>query len=188
MKRAIIVHGWGGTPDEGWLPWLKTELEKQGFAVEVPIMPDTERPTIAAWVGKLTEVVGEPDQETFLVGHSIGCQTVLRYLATINVKIAGAVLVAPWIGLVNLGNDEEWSVAKPWLETPIDFEAAKNHCLQFTLIFSDNDPFVPLYLNQSTLSSALSATNVTILHGKGHISGGDDVNELPEALNAISKK
>lgn len=188
MKRAIIVHGWGGTPDEGWMPWLKIELEKSGFEVLVPVMPDTNNPTIEAWVSKLGEVVGEPDQETVLVGHSIGCQTVLRYLSGIDVSIAGAVLVAPWIGLVNLGNDEEWSVAKPWLETPIDFEAAKNHCSKFTLIFSDNDPFVPLELNQSTLTSSLNAKRVIVLHDKGHISGGDGVDKLPEALKEILEK
>lgn len=187
MKRAIIIHGWGGTPDEGWMPWLKAELEKSGFEVQVPAMPDTNNPTIEAWVAKLAEVVGVPDDETYLIGHSIGCQTVLRYLSGIDGGIAGVVLVAPWIGLVNLGNDEEWSVAKPWLETPIDFEAVKNHCLKITLIFSDNDPFVPLELNQTALSSSLNAKNVFVLREKGHISGGDGVNQLPEALEAILK-
>ena len=22
-KRAFIIHGWDGYPDEGWFPWLK---------------------------------------------------------------------------------------------------------------------------------------------------------------------
>ena len=25
-KRVFIVHGWGGHPDEGWFPWLSSEL------------------------------------------------------------------------------------------------------------------------------------------------------------------
>jgi len=32
-KRAFLIHGWAGSPDEGWRPWLKTELEKRGFRV-----------------------------------------------------------------------------------------------------------------------------------------------------------
>ena len=36
MKRVFIIHGWGGYPEEGWLPWLKKELEKNGFKVFVP--------------------------------------------------------------------------------------------------------------------------------------------------------
>jgi len=30
MKRVFIIHGWGGNPEEGWLPWLKKELEAKG--------------------------------------------------------------------------------------------------------------------------------------------------------------
>jgi hypothetical protein len=30
-KRAILVHGWGGSPEEGWRPWLKKEFTKKGW-------------------------------------------------------------------------------------------------------------------------------------------------------------
>ena len=43
-KRVFVIHGWGGYPEEGWKPWLKKELEKRGFTVFVPAMPDTEHP------------------------------------------------------------------------------------------------------------------------------------------------
>lgn len=49
-KRAFIIHGWDGYPDEGWFPWLKTELEKNGFQVHVPAMPKSAEPKIEAWV------------------------------------------------------------------------------------------------------------------------------------------
>lgn len=49
-KRLIIVHGWGGSPDEGWFPWLKNEAEKLGFSVSVPAMPNTNEPRIFNWV------------------------------------------------------------------------------------------------------------------------------------------
>ena len=29
MKRAFIIHGWGGHPEERWYPWAKNELEKK---------------------------------------------------------------------------------------------------------------------------------------------------------------
>lgn len=44
MKKAYIIHGWEGRPDSNWFPWLKTELESQGFAVEVPQMPNAAHP------------------------------------------------------------------------------------------------------------------------------------------------
>ena len=31
MKKAYLVHGWDGTPDNWWFPWLTHELEKLNF-------------------------------------------------------------------------------------------------------------------------------------------------------------
>lgn len=46
MKRVFIIHGWEGYPEEGWFPWLKKELEEKSFAVQVLVMPDTDKPQI----------------------------------------------------------------------------------------------------------------------------------------------
>ena len=95
MKKAIIIHCWEGVPDYCWYPWLKKELEAKGFEVVVPAMPETELPKQALWVPKMQELIGEPDEDLILVGHSIGCISILRYLETLKEgqKIGGAVLV-----------------------------------------------------------------------------------------------
>jgi hypothetical protein len=46
MKRAVILHCWGGKSDYAWYPWAKTELEKQGYQVTVPDMPNTDNPKL----------------------------------------------------------------------------------------------------------------------------------------------
>ena len=84
MKRVIIIHGYRGKPETNWKPWLKSELESNGFAVEVPAMPNTDRPTVSEWINKITEVVGEPSLNTYLIGHSLGCIAILRYLESLN--------------------------------------------------------------------------------------------------------
>jgi len=54
-KRVYIVHGWGGSPKNDWVPWAKKELEKSGFLVYTPKMPDTENPKINVWVPYLAK-------------------------------------------------------------------------------------------------------------------------------------
>ena len=71
-KRVIIVHGWDGYPEEGWFPWLKTELEAKGFEVTVPQMTDAANPRIQNWVPALTEVVGEPDKNLYFTEQWVG--------------------------------------------------------------------------------------------------------------------
>lgn len=185
-KRIFIIHGWGGYPDEGWQSWLKEELSEKGFSVQNPKMPETDEPKIGPWVEKLANEVVEPDENTFFVGHSIGCQTILRYLEKLpeSIKIGGVVLVAPWTTLKNLSEDEE-KIASPWIQTPIDWNKVKNHTDKFISIFSDNDSVVDSE-NSKVFKINLGAETI-VEKNKGHFSGEDNVNELPSALDSVLK-
>ena len=55
--KVIAVHGWGGSPNANWFPWLKKELEKQNINVDVPAMPETEAPKIEVWVPLIKEKI-----------------------------------------------------------------------------------------------------------------------------------
>lgn len=186
-KRAFIIHGWDGYPEEGWFPWLKQNLEKRGFAVHVPAMPQPGEPTMKTWVPKLGELVGEPDEHTYLVGHSIGCQVILRYLASLQDKrIGAAVLVAGFFVLRPLETVEEEKILKPWIETLIDFTKIRQATDNITAIFSDNDQWVPLEQNIALFKQNLG-DKITVIteRNKQHFSGSSGITKLPSALNAI---
>lgn len=163
------------------------ELEKKGCAVYAPAMPDPLHPKIDTWVAFLKEQVGAPDESTFFVGHSIGCQTILRFFETIpeGVQVGGAVLLAPWVHLTDEAyeTDEDSEIAKPWLETPILWDTIRSRAKKFIAIFSDNDPLVPL--TDSKIFEENLGAQIIIEHNKGHFSGSDGVKELPSLLNAV---
>jgi len=188
-KRVFIIHGWEGTPEEGWLPWLKQELESRGFIVDVPSMPDTNAPCIESWVSYLAGRVKKADKETYFVGHSIGCQAILRYLETLpaNTKVGGVVMVAPWVNLTTEAtpDKESYEIAKPWLKTMIHWGKVLAHTKRFVAIYSDNDPYVPL-TDSEVFEHALGA-KIIIEKGKGHFSGGEGVNKLPVVLKELLK-
>ncbi len=183
VKRVFIVHGWDGSPEEGWFPWLKSELEKKGFVVSVPAMPDTSHPRIEKWVSFLEKSVGKPDKDTYFVGHSIGCQTILRYLEKINAKVGGIVLVAGWLNLKELETEAEKEIARPWLETPLDLRKIKAVINNIVAIFSDDDPWVPL--GDAEIFREKLGAKVIMEKQKGHFGGNDNIKELPSALNAL---
>lgn len=188
MKRVFIIHGWIGYPKEGWFPWLKKELEANGFEVFIPQMPDTIDPKIPKWVSKIAEVVGTPDKETYFVGHSIGCQAIARYLESLSgkVKVGGAVFVAGFFKtLSELGTAlDVRKKAKYWLDAPIDLKKVKSHLKKSVAIFSDNDPFVPLS-NQDDFRDKLGS-EIIIEKGKGHLGGPVGIRRtLPVVLENI---
>ncbi|MBD3361266.1 hypothetical protein GF358_00585 [Candidatus Woesearchaeota archaeon] len=183
MKRVFIVHGWGGHPSEGWFPWLKKKLEARGFKVEVPEMPNTDEPDIKEWVSFLKNTVGSVDSDTYFIGHSVGCQTILRYLESIDTKVGGVVLVAGWFNLTPETFEEEGAeeIAMPWISTPIDFEKVNANCEKFLCVFSDNDPYVPLS-DIDIFREKLNNVEVVVQEKKGHFSGEDGIKELPVVL------
>ena len=174
-----MVHGWEGNPEGHWFPWLKGELEKLDFKVEVPQMPNPKEPQMSEWVPHLAKVVGEPDIEACLVGHSLGCITILRYLEGLpeGKRIGKAVMVAGFtdpLGYKELEN---------YFQKPIDWEKIKKHCSDFVAINSDNDPYVPL--KHADIFKEKLDVKVVIEHGKGHMSGSANIKELPSVLEAI---
>ncbi|MEK6849677.1 MAG: alpha/beta fold hydrolase [Nanoarchaeota archaeon] len=185
MKRVFIVHGWEFSPNMNWYPWLKKELTPKGFSVHTPEMPDTTAPRIDAWVKTLAKAVGTPTKNTYFVGHSIGCQAILRYLAKTKKEIGGIVLVAPWLTLTPEAMPDETyrATAKPWLETPIDYAAVLQTTANITAIFSDDDP----YVSPDNITFFKRHLNAAIImdKGKGHFSAEEKVTRLPSALKAV---
>lgn len=192
MKRVFIVHGWDGYPEEGWFPWLKQELEARGFRVVVPQMPSADEPVIEKWVSHLTHVVGVPDRETYFVGHSIGCQTIMRYLAGLprDAHVGGVVFVAGFFTLMNIDDANHQAIARPWLETSIDVARVRDVAREnITAIFSKTDVWVPFLENEKVFREKLRARIIIEAGGEpsGHFSGSDGVKELPVALDAVLK-
>ncbi|HLC48087.1 MAG TPA: alpha/beta hydrolase [Candidatus Norongarragalinales archaeon] len=180
-KRAFVIHGWNSRPDHGWKPWLKRELEGEGFEVAVLEMPNPKLPRRDAWVGKISRAVGEPDQDCYFVGHSLGCIAILRYVEALpqKTRIGGAVLVAGFSD--NLG----MFLFDSFFNKPLDWKAIKMHCNKFIAIHSDNDGYVPLK-HGDIFKNELGA-ELIIMKGMGHFSGYEGCMELPDALEAVLK-
>lgn len=148
-------------------------------------MPNPDAPKIEPWINKLKEIVVTSRKNDILVGHSIGCQTIIRFLEGLSngQKVDKVIMVAPWLTLNNLESDESWKIADPWLKTPIDFSKVKTKANSFTAIFSDNDPWVPLD-NQDDFKERLNS-EIVIEHNKGHFSGDDEITQLPIVLKVL---
>jgi predicted alpha/beta hydrolase family esterase len=188
MKKVYIVHGWDGSPNEPLFLWLDKELTQKGYEVFRVSMPTPETPIIETWIKKLQEFI-KVDSETILVGHSVGCQAVMRFVETLEdeKKISGMLLLAPWMKLDQTTIEEEGEevveLARPWMETPIDFDKVKNISNKIVAIFSDNDEFVEL-TQKDFFEEKLNAQTI-VEHQKGHFSPAENISELLSALESI---
>lgn len=180
-NKAFIIHGWEGTPDSNWFPWLKRELEGKGFEVAVPQMPNADYPKMGEWLAHLQKVVGEPDENTYFVGHSLGVIAILQYLEALSSgkKVGGAILVAGFSEPVGIGE------LKNFFATPLDYEKIKNTAKKIITVNSDNDPYVPLAQGE-ILRDKLGAKLIVVPKGD-HLNAGNGSFEFPQVYDEILK-
>ena len=182
MKKAYLIHCWGGSSSsEPWYKWLKQELIKRGFKVIALDMPDTDNPKIEGWVDYLKKNIENVDEETYFIGHSIGCQTIMRFLEKLHKhkKIGGCVFVAPWLDLINL-EPEEIKIAHPWINSKIDFNRIKDHCNNFLFVFSTDDPLV--HLDEANKFKEKIGGKIIIKKNQGHFNSTEKIQEILEFI------
>jgi predicted alpha/beta hydrolase family esterase len=190
--RAFIIHGYHSFPEEAWLPWLKAELERRGYEAFLPAMPHPDRPTIPEWIGVIAKLVGEPDDQTVLVGHSLGVQAVLRYVETLGQagkSVGKTVLVAGNFptGMSAAEADERTggdAVLRPWLTGGVDPKKVQVAMGKCTVILSDDDPYIPCERAKASFAGNLDA-KIIVEKGKGHFNEDDQLTELPSVLSAV---
>ena len=180
-KRIIIIHGWEGSPQGNWFPWLKAELEKLGCEVSAPAMPNTDYPKLYEWEEHLRRIAGTPNENLYLVGHSLGVISILRYLESLKGGgvVGGVVLVAGFpepIGYEELNS---------FFEKPLQYEKVKKMAKYFVAIHSDNDPYVP-FRNSELLRDKLGA-ELVIVKGGGHLNAEDGFYEFPVVLEKLKE-
>lgn len=174
QTRLFIVHGYTASPDAHWFPWLKAELEARDVRVEVLAMPDPHHPKPATWDAAMDSLVRDLDERTFLLGHSLGCITILRQLDRLPAgsQVGGILLVS--------GFDQPLHTL-PELDpfmTP-DYDPAHIMALapRRVVIASRDDAIVPYPYSQH-LSERLSAPLYSLEHG-GHFLDRDGFLTLP---------
>lgn len=182
MKRAIIVHGFKGNPDANWKPWLKLELEASGFRVEIPKMPNTDHPQASAWIAKLASTIGEMgSDEIYLIGHSLGCMTILKYLETLqdNQNIKACMFVA--------GFTKKFKGYKrgheSFFEGGLNLQSIKAHVDTIIAIQSEDDSNVG-FEELKAFGDGLDARTIAVT-GMGHFGSADGVFEVPIVRDLI---
>lgn len=178
-KKLIIVHDLGGSPESDWLPWLKREMEGKGWDVVAPLLPNSKEPLVFDWLLTLGKAVGKVDEDTYIVGHSLGAITTLKLLDNLsgNESIGGVVLVA------GFDNPVERKEMENFFYSPLNWEKVKRTCKKFVIIHSEDDPVVPAD-NGVRMKNKLDAERI-LVDGYRHFSAEEGIHTLPLVLQEL---
>ena len=181
MKKVFIIHGFQGSPNGGWRPWLMTELEKINIYACALAMPDPNNPIPAEWVEEIARhVEGNKRDQIYLVGHSLGVPAILRYLETTKAKnVKGIILVS---GPVFKTSKKKVAA---FLKKPFNFKKIKSKVQKIVVIHGDNDRNVSFDQGE-TLAKELQAKLIVVKNG-GHLNGSSGWTTLPVCLDALNE-
>ncbi len=191
-RRLCIIPRWGGGPEHDFYPWLRTQLlalQPPLFdEVLAPSMPDPATPTIAAWVERIAQILGPLDERgrrqlarTVLLGHSVGCQALLRYVASLEgeIEVAGLLCVAGWLTV-----DRPWPSILPWQETPLHDERIARRLRRCVVLLSDNDPFTADHQATAAAFARRFGAEAVVVPGRQHFNAAAE----PAVLQLLSDR
>lgn len=138
MKKVLIIHGWEASSKDHWFLEEKARLEKLGYTVTVPDMPDTFHPKKEEWVKVIKDF--DPDENSILIGHSLGGVAILRYLEETTNKVGKCIFIATPIRKLGAG----YEGIKNFLEGDFNWSKIKNSSEKFIIFNQTKDPCVPL--------------------------------------------
>lgn len=180
MKKVFLIHGFEGTPNGGWRPYLMRELEKQDVYACSLSMPSPDEPQLSYWLDEIKRYVNtNPRDDIFLVGHSLGGTAILRYLEQFDCKNIKGVVIAS--APCHQNKNEK---IKTFLSANFEWSQVKNKVKNVVVIHGDNDPNVPMS-DAEEITKELGGKLIVIPNGK-HLNGSAGFVELPEALSALT--
>lgn len=187
MKNALILHGAGNNSSGNWFPWLKGELEKKGYKVWAPDLPDWDKPDKNKGINAVfSNTDWEFNEESIIIGHSAGATLILRILEALPeyVKINKAILVA---GFADMGKiPAAFKYKKGLLVEPFKWKKIKSACEEFVFIASDNDHYSCGEEQARAFHESLGG-DLIIKKGQEHfnLEAGEKYRQFPEILEYI---
>lgn len=175
--KVYIVHGYTASPDNHWFPWLEQELSALGIRCQRLAMPDSQHPTPENWQAHLEKSV-KVDDQTIIVGHSLGCITWLNFVTKTGQKPRAAVFVSGFYQPLDT-LPELTPFAEAYADSPFAVE------LNATVIAALNDQIVP-HQYSDALAQHLKADYIRLDQG-GHFLDREGWTTFPLVLDLIKK-
>jgi nucleoside-diphosphate-sugar epimerase/predicted alpha/beta hydrolase family esterase len=147
ITDIVLVPRWSGTTDDDWYPWFRAQLHAEHGDVrvhKVELAPTKDAPTVDGCVAAIDTTVTAAQLDvarTLFIGHSVGAQSVLRWIEQrANEPVGGALLVAAWFSI-----EKPWPAAAQWL-VPFDIDKVRRLAPHIAVLLSTNDPYTPNFI------------------------------------------
>lgn len=160
MKNALILHGRNCTPDMFWYKWLGSELEKAGYEVNIPLLPENTSADRKVWVPFIKQAL-DFNPESIVVAVSASCAITLEVIENLDTRIFRLALVA---GFITPLRGEK---THPAIKEHYNWKKIRKNIQELYIINSDVDPIGATWDKGKEIFDKLGGTQI-IMHDQGH--------------------
>lgn len=189
--KFVIFHGAFGSPESNWFPELKEKLEALNQEVIIPQFPTenwnyvakqnknykSETQTLNNWL-KISDGIFKTfkkGEKLCFIGHSLSPLFILHVVSKYNLQLDSAIFVSPFLNEL-----PDWrfnSVNQTFYKTDWDYKTLRKLIPVSYVLFSDNDPYVPL-IKSKEFSEKLGSSEIMVRKAK-HLNSEVNLNEFP---------
>jgi predicted alpha/beta hydrolase family esterase len=187
MKRVALLHGTDGNTNVQWYPWLRKQLEANGYSIYGPDLPENHTPNRFLY-DKFLQESGWDFKDNLVIGHSSGATTVLNLLQQDWFpKVKTIVLLGTFL-------NEDLLAGVDWYEPgqfdnlfpdSFDVEKIKRKASNIYFVHGDNDPYCD-YDDAKRLCDKLGGKFIAIKNGH-HLGDTSGLVELPQLISALEQ-
>src|SRR3989338_1019816 len=178
----VILHGYGGSPEKDFFPWLKKELQTRGYNVQVPILPHADK-AMAVEKSDMEALFNNVrfDMNTVLIGHSLGAIVAIKALEKLEHPIRKLVLVGGFLEPKFRDKDRAFASTFNW---EFDFKKIQTNAKNIIILHDRNDHAIPENQGRK-LYEALGGKLVEPVPKESHFTGTKEPVILEYALDQI---
>ena len=187
LKKAVLLHGTDSKPDDFWFPWLQLYLEKRGYEVYAPLLPNNHTPNKNTYE-EFLKTSGWDFTNNILVGLSSGATTILNLLQSDWFPHVKACVLAGTFLNQKLTKDADWVVKGQFDNLFLDSydpNVLLKKCHKFYFVHGSNNPYCDIN-DAKALSNKLDGTFITIKNGH-HLGMTSGILELPQLTDVLEK-
>jgi len=181
--HAIICHGTMGSPAGNWFPWLSAQLIESGIPNYVPTFPSPQNHSLRSWLDAFDQQCPPIDQQTILIGHSLGAVLCMRILEKLPHPVKATALISPPLG--EIGIPEIDTLNSSFLDHPFNWSAIRANAGELSYFMGDDDQYVP----QEQLLTIARELEVQpmVIPGAGHLNSETGYTRFPELLAELRR-
>lgn len=177
MKKVLILHGWGGSDEPHWQWWVAQELEKKGYEISFPNLPNRDLPVLDVWLDTLKKEF-DRFQPDIVLCHSLGNILWFHFVSKYEVKeLDKLMLVAP------VREDCDIEELKTFFPYPIPSDVRSKETI---MVGSTNDEY--LDLDEAIQLQSQLNVGFKVLQDAGHINADSGFGELSCAVEWVERE